>query len=345
MKKRSFFSRVPRWSMAAWISILAGLALLCFFFAGSPPPADTDYGFTWSITYARTLGLDPDRGLETALRDLAPDRIRIPAYWREIEAKRGTYDFSALDRQLDIAARFETPVILAVGSRVPRWPECWEPDWAARLSDVSERHRVQLAYLVALYARYKDHPAVAAWQVENESFFDYYAACPGLTRGIVLDEMRFVRGEEAKRDTPRPVYTTDSGEWSLWIGFAGETDGVGVSVYRAVATEYFGTLRHWYITPMLYWRKAQLLKPFIGEVYISEMQMEPWTLREIQNTPLLDQFKTFDLAQMERSFRYATRLGLPAVDFWGVEWWLWMKETQGHPEFWEKGKAFFDGQR
>lgn len=343
MKRLPF--RFLRWPIHTWIAILGVLAFVCFFFAGSPPTADTAYGFTWSTTYARTLGLDPDTGLETALRDLRPDRIRVPAYWKEIEAERGTYDFSALDRQLDIAARYETPVILAIGSRVPRWPECWEPDWAARLSDVGERYDVQLAYLKTLYERYKDHPAVMAWQVENEAFFDYYAACPGLTRGIVLDEMRYVRAQEATREISRPVYTGDSGEWSLWVGFAGETDGVGVSVYRAVATKYFGTLRHWYITPMLYWRKAQLLGPFVGKVYISEMQMEPWTLRAIQETPLEDQFKTFDKNQMRANFEYATQLGLPAVDFWGVEWWLWMKETQGHPEFWEKGKAFFDGQR
>ncbi|MCR4256556.1 MAG: hypothetical protein NUW08_02520 [Candidatus Uhrbacteria bacterium] len=343
MKKRSF--RMPRWHLSIWITVLTLLAVICFFFAGTPPKSESDYGFTWSVTYARTLGLDPDDGLETALRDLRPDRIRIPAYWREIEAERGVFDFSALDRQLDIAAQYETPVILAIGSRVPRWPECWEPEWVARLSDVSERYDVQLAYSKTLYERYKDHPAIAAWQVENESFFDYYVACPGLTRGIVLDEMRYVRSQEAMREAPRPVYTGDSGEWSLWIGFAGETDGVGVSVYRSVATKYFGTLRHWYITPMLYWRKAQLLRPFIGEVFISEMQMEPWTLRAIRETPLEDQFKTFDMEQMRQNFRYATTLGLPAVDFWGVEWWLWMKETQGHPEFWEKGKVFFESER
>lgn len=343
MKKRS--RRTSHRILYVLVPLLGLLVFVLFFFVGTPPATETDYGFTWSVPYAQSLGIDPDAGLETALKDLRPDRIRIPAYWKEIEGERGRYDFSALDRQLEIAARYETPVILAIGSRVPRWPECWEPEWVTALSDVSERRTIQLDYLYALYERYKDHPTIGAWQVENEAFYDYFVACPGLTRRLVVDEMRYVRAQEAEREIPRPVYTGDSGEWSLWLGFAGETDGVGVTTYRTVGTKNFGALNHWYITPMTYWRKAQLLRPFIGEVYVSELQMEPWTVLGVLKTPLEVQYETFSLDQMQANFEYATRMGLPAVGFWGVEWWLWMKETQGHPEFWEEGKAFFDAQR
>jgi hypothetical protein len=47
---------------------------------------------------------------------------------------------------------------------------------------------------------------------------------------------------------------------------------------------------------------------------------------------------------MRNSFQYSRKLGMASVDFWGVEWWLWMKEKRNHPEFWEEAKAFFDGQ-
>lgn len=338
--------RIPRWSLVVWLSIFAGLGAVCFFFAGDPPSAQTHYGFTWSVPYARSLGLDPQRGLEKALDELKPEHVRIPAYWSEIEKERGTYDFDWLDAQLEAAAARGTDVTLVVGSRVPRWPECWEPEWAARLSDISERHRVQMTYVRKTYQRYANHPAIAGWQVENEAFFDFYAACPGMTRPLVLEEMRYVRGEEIKRGAGRrPVITTDSGEWSFWIGFVGETDGLGISVYRSIATKWLGTLRHWYFTPTFYWRKAQLLSPIVGPVFISEFQMEPWTLRAIQETPLEDQYKTFDIDQMRDSFRYAKKLGLPAVDFWGAEWWLWMKEKQNVPEFWEEARGFFERER
>lgn len=327
--------------VALAVSVIAAIVILWFFFLGAPPPAETKYGFTWSVPYARQLGLDPQADLERALETLRPSHVRIPAYWAEIEPVRGTYRFDWLDAQLDAAARYDAGVLLAVGSRLPRWPECWEPEWAARLSDLQERRRVQLAYLRAVYERYKDHPAVVAWQVENEPLYDVYAVCPGMTRELVVEELRFVRRREAERgDKAKPVFTTDSGEWSFWIGYAGETDGLGISVYRFALTR-FGTLRHWYFTPKWYWRRAQLLSRFTGPIMISEFQMEPWTLREIQLTPVGEQFNTFSIEQMRKNFRYAERLGFSSISFWGVEWWMWMID-QGHPEFWEEAKVFFE---
>ncbi len=305
----------------------------------------TRFGFTWSGPYARQLGLDSQRGFELALDDLKPDHVRIPAYWSEIEKERGTYDFKELDAQLDAAAKRNVGVTLVVGSRVPRWPECWEPEWVKSL-DATSRYDVQMAHTKRVYMRYSEHPSIIAWQVENESFFDYYAACPGLTRELVLDEMSFVRGEERLRpeEKQRPVLTTDSGEWSLWAGFSGKVDALGISVYRSVLTEWIGTLYHWYFTPMFYWRRAQIAAIWAGPIYISEFQMEPWVLEAIENTTDEEQFKTLSLARMRESFQYSRQLGMPSVDFWGAEWWLWMKEQRNHPEFWEEAKMFFASQ-
>ncbi|MCC6563916.1 endo-1,4-beta-xylanase, partial [Candidatus Uhrbacteria bacterium] len=184
----------PRRFFLWGLGLLAFLSAICFFFLGTPTPMDTRFGFTWSGPYARQLGLDSQKGLEEALDDLQPDHVRIPAYWIEIEKERGTYDFSELDAQLDAAASRGIGITLVLGSRVPRWPECWEPEWVHDLDPV-DRYDVQLAYTKAVYMRYQEHPSIIAWQVENEAFFDFYTACPGLTRRIVLDEMRFVRGE------------------------------------------------------------------------------------------------------------------------------------------------------
>lgn len=330
---------------AAIVLVAIGLTLVGLP-TDKPLPQETRYGFTWSVPYARSLGIDPQKGLELALKDLKPEHVRIPAYWSEIEKERGVYDFAWLDAQMETAAAHGTKVTLVVGSRVPRWPECWEPDWVNQLSDLAERNLVQMAYVRKTYERYANHPALVGWQVENEAFFDFYAACHGMTRSLVLEEMRYVRGEEIKRGgARRPVVTTDSGEWSLWLGFAGEVDALGVSVYRSIATEWFGTLQHWYFTPTFYSGKAQLMEPIVGPVFVSELQMEPWTLKAIQNTPLEDQYRTFDIDQMRDSFQYAKKLGMPAVDFWGAEWWLWMKEKQNVPEFWEEAREFFESER
>ncbi|MCC6563690.1 hypothetical protein IT087_02250, partial [Candidatus Uhrbacteria bacterium] len=143
----------------------------------------------------------------------------------------------------------------------------------------------------------------------------------------------------------RPVVTTDSGEWSLLSGFSGEVDALGISVYRAVLTESLGTLSHWYFTPMFYWRRAKIAEAWAGPIFISEFQMEPWVLEPIQEASNEEQFKTLSLSRMRDNFQYAQTLGMPTVDFWGAEWWLWMKDKRNHPEFWEEAEAFFASQK
>src|SRR5688572_14591930 len=178
-------------------------------------------------------------GLRQVLDDLGVRRFRIPAYWTDIEREQGKYDFKILQEQLDEIAKRDGKVMLAIGSRLPRWPECWVPEWATRV-DLATRRAVQLAYLQKTYAMFKDHPSVVAFQIENEASFTLYIECDGLTKDLVLEELRYVRGEESKRPNPRPVYTTDSGEFSSWINWAGEVDGLGVRLYRAVTNPWPG---------------------------------------------------------------------------------------------------------
>ena len=80
----------------------------------------------------------------------------------------------------------------------------------------------------------------------------------------------------------------------------------------------------------------------IKEFYISEFQMEPWTKRAtLLETPINEQMQTFDLKQMKDNINFAKNSGISTIDYWGVEWWYWMKTTQNRPEFWETAKTIF----
>lgn len=333
--------KFPSGKQVAWI--LGGLCLIVlgYFLVGWPKEYKKEYGITWSSPYAWGLGLDPNEGLRQVLDDLGVRRFRIPAYWTDIEREQGRYDFTILEEQLDEIAKRDGRVTLAIGARLPRWPECWVPDWA-KLVDTRTRASVQMMYVKATYERFKDHPTVAGWQVENESQLKQFVKCDGLTKELVVEELRYVRGEEAKRGGQRrPVITTDSGELSAWLAFARETDGLGVSVYRSVTNPWLGIVRYWFIPPWAYSRKAALVQSFTGPIFISEFQMEPWSEMPLQNTKLEDQYKTLSIQYMRQNFTYAKRMSVPAVDFWGAEWWYWMKEKQGIPEFWDEARRFF----
>ncbi|KKS69434.1 MAG: hypothetical protein UV41_C0054G0002 [Candidatus Daviesbacteria bacterium GW2011_GWA2_42_7] len=69
----------------------------------SSTPRKITYGVTFSAPYARYLGLDPEKVLESINKDLNVKLIRIPVYWDEVEKEPGVYDFSTTDRLLDIA--------------------------------------------------------------------------------------------------------------------------------------------------------------------------------------------------------------------------------------------------
>ncbi len=321
--------------------VTVAIVIAGYFLIGWPQEYPKRYGVTWSSPYAWSLGLDPNEGLKMVLDDLGVRSFRIPAYWTDIERTQGKYDWTILQEQLDEIAKRDGSVMLALGSRQPRWPECWIPDWVKDL-DQKGREAAQLAYVRQTYERFKDHGAIVSWQVENEPRFTWYVDCPGLTRELVEQELRYVRGEEASRGAlKRSVITTDSGELSLWLSFANQTDGLGVSVYRAVINPWFGIIRYSFIPPWAYARKAAIVSWLTGPVSVTEFQMEPWSNQPLLETGLDDQFKTLSLDDFRSRLIYAERIDVDRIDFWGVEWWLWMKEKRGHPEFWDGMKPVF----
>ncbi len=142
-------------------------------------------------------------------------------------------------------------------------------------------------------------------------------------------------------DPLHPVVTTDSGELSTWLHFVGQTDGLGISIYRKVMHPLFGTISYSLVPPVAYARKAALLGRWTGPVFVSEFQMEPWATRPLTELTNEEIGQAFNAREMEDRFAFAQRLHLSPVYFWGAEWWLWMKQLRNHPEYWDAARAFF----
>jgi len=339
--------KLPSKKMIYWTLIGLAILVLAYFFVGWPRlTKNAQYGITWSKPYAESLGLDSQQGLTVMLKDVGVQKLRLPAYWSLLEKTQGQFDFSWLDAQLGLAQQYGGHVTLALGARLPRWPECWTPDWVTSLSP-AERRAAQLEYIRQVYNHYSEHPAIERWQIENEASFTFFASCPGLTKDLINEEITLVRGLEQSRpmNQQRPVITTDSGEWSTWLSFAGKIDGKGVSVYRRVTNPWIGIISYWFIPPWFYQRKAMLAQSFVGDILVSEFQMEPWadvSLPKLDNPTL---FQTLDLKQMQSNLWYAEHMGFKEVYFWGAEWWLWMKENRDQPQFMDAMTQFFHSKR
>jgi len=317
--------------------VLSGLAVaggLVFWygrdaFRRSPQPV---YGVTFSTQYAKSLGLDWRQAFIAALDDLKVRKLRIPVYWDDVEPERGSEDWSEVDWMLQQASARGADVILAVGRKTPRWPECHVPGWAQDLK-AKDQDRQVLRFLKDEIGHFKDAPAVKVWQVENEPLFQF-GKCPPPDRAFLKSEIALVRGLD-----PRPIMVTDSGELSTWIRTGTLGDILGISMYRLVWNKYLGEL-YWPVSPIYYTDRMNLLSPVVKKVIISELQAEPWFRKPPAQTPIGEQLEQMDAARLRGNADFAASTGASEIYLWGVEWWYWLK-TQGHPELWEAARGLY----
>jgi hypothetical protein len=305
-----------------------------------PPRADMDLGVTFSPRYAGGLGLDPRATYVAMLEQLGVQSVRLPIYWDEIEPTPGTFDFSDLDFYLSESAARGVSLIVSVGYKQPRWPECYPPAWVSDLpAEALQGHILRLVEAEVVHA--SQWPQVTAWQVENEPFVNF-GNCGGsvLAPAFINEELALIGRLDHRR-----VLLTDSGEWSTLLP-AMSTAGVdiGLSVYRDVPLSTLG-LSHYPLPAWSYTAKdwfARAVTGAEGTTIISELQCEPWFVGgELKEVPYEVQRSEFPPEQIVLSnVEYARRTHFSRAYLWGVEWWFWMASS-GHSEYLEAARQAF----
>lgn len=318
------------------IVLVAGAAL--FFLAKKEKPATITYGMSFNTMYAEELGLDPRETYDAILDELGVRHLRLAAHWPMIEPTQGVYDFTELDYQVKRAEEVGAEVILAVGRRLPRWPECHIPAWADALSR-EERDNAQLEYMEEVVNRYKGSSAVTIWQVENEPFLEVFAFehCGELDEALLKKEVAFVRS----LDGTRPILVTDSGNLGTWQGAYQAGDMFGTSVYVHFWNPELGQFRT-FLPPWFYRVKDNVMALLYGEkpTMLIELSAEPWLVEPVVKVPLEVQFTRMNLEKFEDILIYAEGTHFDRQYLWGAEWWYWLKK-QDRPEMWERGKRLF----
>ncbi len=309
----------------------------CVYFANQFEPAkEFVWGLNFSQIRARELGFEPIYMYADMLSDLKPKKIRINAYWSEIEPEKNKYDFAFMDRMLQLADQNGVEVILSVGKKLPRWPECHVPAWARELS-ASDQNAEILVMIGETIGHFKDSKAIKAWQVENEPLFYFGDQCPKIDREFLKEEVKLVKSLDT-----RPVIVTDSGELGRWIPAATTGgDWFGTTMYRVVHNPTSGYFK--YPLPPYFFRiKAGILNTFVQPKKIIgiELQAEPWFATGIENMSVNDQKNLMNAKIFAQNIKYAQKAGFSDNYLWGVEWWYWMAKNQNEWGMWAAAKDF-----
>lgn len=316
---------------------IAVVAIALAFLSYKKIPDKITYGMSFNTMYAKELGLDWKETYDAILDDLGVRHLRLAAHWPMIEPERGEYNFTELDYQISKAEEVGADVILAVGRRLPRWPECHEPEWLDDL-DYEKVKSVQLDYMKTVIERYKHKENIRYWQVENEPFLEMFAFehCGILDVEFLNQEIELVKSLDS-----RPVLVTDSGNLGMWYGAYSRGDAFGTSVYVHFWNPELGQFKT-LLPPFVYRLKENILSLIYGEktTFLIELSAEPWLVEPVTSVPLATQFTRMDVDKFNDILKYAEDTRFEMQYLWGAEWWYWLS-LQGHNEMWERGKVLY----
>jgi hypothetical protein len=321
-----------------FVAVVAVLAGAIYLIAFKPEPSRITYGMSFNTMYAEELGLDWRETYDAILNDLGVKHLRLAAHWPMVESSRGTYNFEELDYQIDRAEESGADVILAVGRRLPRWPECHLPEWSKALSWEEQKEELR-DYIEVVVSRYKERSHIIHWQVENEPYLSAFAFehCGKLDEKFLIEEIELVR----ELDPTRPILVTDSGNLGTWIGAYKHGDAFGTSVYVYFWNPELGQFKS-ILPPWWYRFKEGLLTIVYGPkpTYLIELAAEPWLLEPVTEVSVETQYSRMDLEKINEVIDYASETRYDKQYLWGAEWWYWLLK-QGDGEIWERGKELF----
>ncbi len=301
-------------------------------------PENLTFGVTFSPRYAKYLKLDWKQTFTNSLDQLKIRNFRIPTYWDDLEKKPDQFSFDDSDFMISEAEKRGAKAILVVGTRQPRWPECYTPNWAKNLTLEAKKARI-LLFIQKVVQRYKDSSAIWAYQVENEPFLPFFGeGCDRADGKFLKTEVDLVRTLSNK-----PIIVSDSGELGSWIVPMQTSDIFGTSLYRDVYNPVMGYFSY-PILPYLYNLKSEVIRNIFAKnnqkTIIVEQQAEPWIGKADLVGNSQEQARLFPLEKLKNYLNFAKKTGFDTDYLWGVEWWYWMAK-HGYPEYLEYAKGLF----
>lgn len=321
------------------LTLLLFSILVLYVLAQKEVPKKITYGISYNVPYVLELGLDPDTVFDAFVNDLKVRDFRLSTHWTLIEPIQNQFDFAWMDTDIRKVEKVNGNIILGVGRRLPRWPECHIPDWAKSLTWEEQKKELR-EYITAVVLRYKNSPAVTHWQVENEPYLSLFAHdfCGNLDEAFLEEEIALVKS----LDPTRPVLVTDSGNLGTWNQAYRQGDAFGTSVYVYFWNPELGQFKS-ILPPWFYRVKENIMALLHGEkeAFLIELSLEPWLLEPVTAVDIETQYSRMNIDKFNEIITYAENTRYEKQYLWGGEWWYWLIKN-GHPDMWERGKELYN---
>jgi hypothetical protein len=331
------------------------------------PRGSTMLGVSFRPPQVDALGLDA-RATLLALLGHPFQVIRLGAYWNRIEPQAGRFEAGELDWQVDAAEAAGKKVILCVGAiKTFGYPEFFVPSHhlaqplrEGSLVEVVDHGSLLSAateFVQRIVERYRNRPAVVAWQVEHEALDPLGIEHSWrLAAAFVEKEVQAVREADPTRPimmngflpTTLPVRlqqwwrTRDQGD-SLAMAQR-LADIVGIDFYPRHALVSFAGRTLYLDGSRSPWRQGRRQRLFgwaatsDRRLMISEGQAEPWEVVTRPPNPsgraMYSCTPEHVIANYNQCMRWAEEAAVPldAYLFWGAEYWL-LREESGDPRY------------
>jgi hypothetical protein len=293
------------------------------------------FGVSFSLKQCRNFDIKWQTVLGALILDLQVRRFRLMSYWDEHEKSPGKYNFTQLDKQIDMIEAAGGEITLCLGVRQPRWPENHWPNWAWKLPK-PERDAAILKFIEQVVERYKSRQCIISYQLENEALLESFGKRPEVDRDRLMMEYFWVK----TLDPSRPIIMTTSTSWGVPVKHP-IPDIVGFSYYQVLYRDR--RYRRSFHRPWLDRWRARIIRILHDKPsFIHELQTEPWGPKDIWEMDLDEQFKSMSLDQLKENIRQAKKTGLYPIDFWGAEWWYWLKTKHRAPDHWDAMRQLFN---
>lgn len=320
------------------ISILAIIVAGIFAFTRASislkqvPTRSVRWGITFSTVYASYLGLDVMKTYQDLVENLGVRVVRFPVYWPDIEPQDDAYTWDQLDAFIKYSEDHDVKLTLVLGRKVPRWPECFIPNWAQNLSQ-DDRQKAVLDMMRQVVVRYRTSKAIERWQLENEPFLPF-GVCQQIRDKDLREEIAYVRSLDS-----RPIQMTASGEMEPWKATGEMSDIFGISVYRTTWNTVFGYFTY-PLSPLFYRLKSLPVVFMEKKMIVSELQAEPWFSEDMKNQSAAYWYNAFNAHDFEENARFVKEMHVSEAYLWGAEWWAYLKQN-GEDRLWNAAKDLF----